>query len=369
MNTDSKLFEPTPLGAATLRNRVVMAPMTRCRAPGGVPADMVATYYAQRAEAGLLITEGTAPSPNGLGYARIPGIYSREQIDAWTRVTAAVHEAGGRIFMQLMHTGRVSHPANLPEGAQHIAPSAVKLETTKMWVDDQGLLDIPEPRAMTADEVESTIQEFVQAAENAIEAGCDGVEVHAANGYLLEQFLNPHSNRRDDEWGGSMVNRTRFVLEVVRRTVDAIGGDRVGIRLSPFGTFNEMPEFDAAHDTFVHLANELGRLGLAYMHVINNVEFDTVPDETLDAMRKAFAGTLILAGGYSAERAEQDLQAGKGDLVAFGRPFIGNPDLVTRFQAGAELADADPNTFYGPGPNGLEDGYIDYPVLEESGVA
>jgi N-ethylmaleimide reductase len=329
---------------------------------------MVATYYAQRAGAGLLITEGTSPSPNGLGYARIPGIYSDEQIAAWRKVADAVHEAGGRIFMQLMHTGRVSHPANLPEGAHHLAPSAVPLQETKMWVDGQGLLDIPEPRAMTADEVESTIAEFVQAAENAVAAGCDGVEIHGANGYLLEQFLNPHTNRRDDEWGGSMENRARFALEVTRRTAEAIGADRVGIRLSPFGTFNEMPAFDGVHETFVYLAAELGKLGLAYMHVINSVEFDIVPDETLDAMRQAFDGTLILAGGYTAERAEQDLQDGKGDLVAFGRPFIANPDLVGRFREGAELAAPDANTFYGPGSNGLEDGYIDYPTLEGAGT-
>ncbi|NNM04337.1 MAG: alkene reductase, partial [Gemmatimonadetes bacterium] len=244
------LFQNFTLGSYTLRNRAVMAPMTRSRATGNVPNELMAEYYAQRAEAGLIITEGTSPSPNGLGYPRIPGIFSQEQVDGWSKVTQAVHDVGGRIFVQLMHTGRVSHPENLPEGARVLAPSDVSLEETLMWVDARGkAVKMPGPEAMTDDEVRSTVEEYVQAARNALEAGFDGIELHGANGYLLEQFIHPHTNRRGDAWGGSVENRCRFVLEVARGCAEAIGGERVGIRISPYGVFNEMPHYDGIDET------------------------------------------------------------------------------------------------------------------------
>lgn len=365
--TTAALLKPFRLGPLELGNRVVMAPMTRSRSPNNVPLELVATYYAQRAGAGLIVTEGTSPSPNGLGYARIPGIFNEEQVKAWKAVTEAVHAEDGTIFMQLMHTGRVSHPANLPEGAEVLAPSAVELTETDMWVDELGeAVKMPVARAMTEAEVEEAMQEYVTAAKNAVAAGFDGIELHGANGYLMQQFLNPHTNRREDRWGGSVENRCRFAIEVARRCAQAIGAHRVGIRLSPYGVFNEMPHYDEIDETYVRLARELGELGLIYVHVVNHSSMGApeVPGEIYKALREAFPNNLVLSGGYDFDRANEDLEKGWGDLVAFGRPFISNPDLVERFRRGAELADADPDTFYAPGPDGFADGYTDYPTLD-----
>jgi len=359
----STLFDGFQLGPISLANRAVMSPMTRCRAIGSVPNELMATYYGQRAGAGLIVTEGVAPSPNGLGYARIPGLFSDDQVEGWRLVTDSVHAAGGKIFAQLMHTGRVSHPANLPQGARVVAPSAVPLEETQMWIDEKmGMDPMPTAHALGADEVEETIGEFVKASENAIVAGFDGVELHGANGYLIEQFIHPHTNRRDDEWGGSVEARCRFAVEVARRVADAIGGERVGIRLSPYGTFNEMPLNDDIDASYRHLASSFGGLGLAYIHIVDHSSQGApeVPDALKAAIRDEFGGAIILSGGYDHDRAAADLDAGKGHLVAFGVPFLANPDLLARFRTRAELNTPRTDLFYTPGA----DGYTDYPTLD-----
>lgn len=358
----TRLFDGYKLGDLELDNRIVMAPMTRCRATADhVPTELMATYYAQRATAGLIVTEGVGPSANGTGYARIPGLYNEEQVKAWQRVTAAVHAAGGRIFAQLMHTGRTSHPLNMPAGARILAPSAVRLSGT-MWTDSEGLQPYPEPDAMTEVDIEQALAEFAEAAANADRAGFDGVELHAANGYLIDQFLNTATNRRTDRWGGSVANRIRFAVEVAGRVAARIGASRVGIRLSPYGVFNDMVADAATDELFAQLAEELGKLGLAYVHLVDHSAMGAPPvkPEVKRAIRARFKGTLVLSGGYDAARAAADLAAGHGDLIAFGRPFVANPDLVARLRDGLALAEPDPNTFYTPG----EKGYTDYPPAE-----
>lgn len=355
------LFSPTTLAGLKLKNRFVMAPMTRSRAvENNAPNALVAEYYAQRSGAGMIVTEGTSPSPNGLGYARIPGLYSQAQIEGWKLVTKAVHEKGSTIFVQLMHTGRVGHEANLPAGAKVLAPSAVTCPG-QMWTDAKGMLDHTPPQAMTEAEVLSTIAEYVQAAKNAIAAGFDGVELHAANGYLMEQFLHPVTNVRTDGWGGSAENRNRFVLEVAKQTAAAIGKEKVGIRVSPHGAFNGTGPFEGVDAQHVALASGLSALGLAYLHVVDHSSMGApkVPDELKAALRAAFQGAYVLSGGYDRARAEADLAAKKGDLVAFGRAFLANPDLVERMQKDAPLAPPDMGSFYTPGPKG----YTDYPTL------
>jgi N-ethylmaleimide reductase len=359
VSVSKKLFSSYQLGRVELKNRVVMAPMTRSRSPENVPGDVVAEYYEQRAEAGLIITEGTSPSPHGVGYARIPGLYSPAQVAGWKKVTERVHAAGSRIFAQLMHTGRVSHPANLPAGATVFGPSAVAAPG-QMFTDSEGMQPFPTPVVLTDAQVEQTIEEFVKASKNAIDAGFDGVELHGANGYLIEQFLNVASNQRTDAWGGSVENRTRFALEVTRRAAAAIGADRVGIRLSPYGVFNGStsdPETDAV---YLRLAEQLSALGIVYLHTVDHTSMGAPkPSYELYAkMRKAFRGTTIVSGGYDLTRAEQALESGTGDLVAFGRPFIANPKLVSKLAAGATLAAPDMNTLYTPGTQG----YTDYPA-------
>lgn len=358
---ESLLFSPYRLGRCELRNRIVMAPMTRCRAPGNVPGELMAQYYAQRAEdAGLIITEGTSPSPNGLGYARIPGIFSRDQVEGWARVTRAVHERGARIFVQLMHTGRIGHPLNMPPGARILAPSPVAA-AGEMYTDAEGPKPHPVPEEMTEADITAALQEFVEAARNALVAGFDGVELHAANGYLLEQFLRPNSNRRTDRYGGDIAGRARFPLEVAAATADAIGSDRVGIRLSPFGVFNDMPPYDAMAEDYAWISGQIDRLGLLYVHIVDHSSMGApeVPETVKQTMRRQFRGTVILSGGYDRVRAEADLAAGKGDLVAVGRPYLANPDLPRRWQTNAPLNEPDSTTFYTPGP----DGYIDYPCM------
>ena len=365
-----KLFEETKLGTLTLQNRIVMAPMTRSRALSqNAVGDIVATYYAQRATAGLIITEGTSPSPNGLGYARIPGVYGPEQIAGWKLVTDAVHAKGGKIFLQLMHTGRMSHPDNLPDGAEMVAPSAI-VAKGDMWTDTQGMQPQPMPRELTTQEVKATVREFVQAAKNAVDADFDGVELHGANGYLIEEFLHPSANQRTDEYGGSDENRSRFVLEVAQGVADAIGADKVGIRLSPYGIAGDLTNYDGIEAVYNRLAEQLHTIGLVYLHLVDHAGMGAppVPPSVVTSIRERFKGTLILSGGYDAARAEAAVDSGMADLVAFGRLFIANPDLVERLKTGAELAQPDPATFYAPGANGFEQGYIDYPVLVEEKV-
>lgn len=356
------LFTSYALGPYALRNRFVMSPMTRCRATAdGVPTDLMAEYYGQRATAGLIITEGVAPSPNGKGYARIPGLWNAEQVQAWKAVTGTVHEKGGTIFAQIMHTGRIGHGANLPAGAEVVAPSAVAAEG-QMWTDAQGMQPNATPRAMTDTDVRVAIAEFVEAAKNAIAAGFDGVELHGANGYLIEQFLNPDSNRRTDEWGGTLEKRIAFAAAVADAVAKAIGGEKVGIRLSPHGAASDMKPYADVLPTYLELLKKLEGFGLAYIHVVDHSSMGSpsVPQATKDAIRAQWPRTLIVAGGFDATSAAAALDAGAGDLVGFARLFISNPDFVARTQHGIATVAADPNKFYSPGSQG----YTDYAVAE-----
>jgi N-ethylmaleimide reductase len=331
----SKLYTKAALGPLTLQNRLVMSPMTRNRATDNIPNALMAEYYAQRATAGLIITEGTSPSPNGLGYPRIPGIFSKAQVDGWKGIT---------------------------DGARMVAPSAVAA-AGEMYTDAEGMKPHPAPQAMTEADIRSAIAEFAQAAKNAVAAGFDGIELHSANGYLLEQFIRPNTNQRTDAYGGPIENRSRFVLEAVETTTTAIGKDKVGIRLSPFGVFNDMPIYDAMEADYTYLAQQLNDRGLVYIHLVDHSPMGAppVPDAMKAAFRKLFKWTLLLSGGYDAARAEIDLAAGKCDLIAVGRPFLANPDLVERWKIGAPVNAPDMDTFYTPGPKG----YTDYPVMKK----
>lgn len=356
----SKLFEPFKLGNIELKNRIVMSPMTRSRATANhIPTPIMAEYYGQRATAGLIITEGVGPSKHGTGYARTPGLYSAEQVEAWKPVTKAVHEKGSKIFAQIMHTGRVSHPLNMDAGSQVVAPSAIGLSTTKMWTDQENMVSTPVPKEMTSEEIKETVAEFVAAAKNAVAAGFDGVEIHGANGYLVEQFISASSNIRTDEYGGSIENRARFALEVAEGMVKAIGKERVGIRLSPFGAANDMKPYPEIEATYEYLARELGKLELAYLHIVDHSAMGApeVPDSIKQKMRSEFGGTVILAGGYNRDAAEAVVENDDCELVAFGRLFISNPDLVLRLKKNLELTSPNPNLFYSPGA----EGYTDYP--------
>ena len=356
----SNIYSKTNLGPLTLQNRLVMSPMTRCRATDNIPNALMAEYYAQRSAAGLIVTEGTTPSPNGLGYPRIPGIFSQAQIDGWKLVTDAVHAKGARIFVQFMHCGRIGHPLNLPAGAHLLAPSAVAADG-EMYTDVEGNQPLPEPQEMTTADIKATLAEFVQAAGNAMAAGFDGVELHGANDYLLEQFIRPNSNQRSDDYGGPIENRARFALEVTAATIAAIGREKVGIRLSPFGVFNDMPIYDEMMPDYTYLAEQLDAAGPAYIHLVDHSPMGAppVPDAIKETFRKRYKGTLILSGGYDAARAESDITAGKCDLVAVGRPFLANPDLLERWKTDAAVNDPDMSTSYTPGPKG----YTDYPVM------
>lgn len=353
-----KLFGKYKFGKMELKNRIAMAPMTRSRATNNVPNDLMAEYYRQRSTAGLIVTEGTSPSPNGLGYPRIPGLYNAAQVAGWKKVTDAVHSKGSKIFVQLMHTGRISHPLNMPTGAVVLAPSPIAAAGT-MYTDAQGPQPHPTPKEMTLEDIKVAIEEYAKSAELAIQAGFDGVELHSANGYLLEQFLNPKSNQRNDQYGGSPKNRMRFVLEVAQAVSSRIGADRVGVRLSPYGAFNDVSStFPGIDEFYGILATEFSKIGLGYLHMLDHSSMGTpaVPTTVKELIRKNFKGTVILAGGYDAERAESDLERGAGDLIAFGKPFISNPDLPKKLAEKIPLTAMDFNTFYTPG----EKGYTDY---------
>ncbi|MCX6240038.1 MAG: alkene reductase [Bacteroidia bacterium] len=358
--TTTKLFSKYTLGTIELRNRIVMAPMTRSRAIGNIPNDLMATYYEQRAGAGLIVTEGTSPSPNGLGYSRIPGLFNESQVEGWKKVTEAVHFAGGRIFVQLMHTGRIGHSLNLPSGASVLAPSAIKA-AGQMWTDQEGMQDFPEPKAMSPGELKLSVKEFENSAVLAMKAGFDGVELHSANGYLLEQFLSPISNHRTDKFGGSIENRCRFVLEVVDVVSKAIGKEKTAIRLSPFGVASDMPHYPEIEETYSYLAEQLNNRGIVYVHLVDHSAMGApkVPFSIKKTIHKKFRNTMILTGGYNQQSAEKDLENGFTDLVGFGRQFINNPDLVSRFKNSWSLSTVlDSNTFYSVG----EKGYTDYPA-------
>lgn len=355
----NQLFTPESIGSITLKNRIVMAPMTRCRAIKNVSNDTMADYYKQRSSAGLIITEGTSPSPNGLGYARIPGIFKEGQVSAWKKVTKTVHQNGGKIIVQLMHSGRISHPLNMPEGSEILAPSPIKADG-QMWTDFKELQDFVVPKEMNLQDIMHAKTEFISAAENALFAGFDGVELHAANGYLLEEFLSPISNVRTDSYGGSIENRCRFVIEVVTAVAEAIGKDKTGIRLSPYGVASDMPHYPEIDETYNYLSKELNKIDIAYIHLVDHSAMGApiVPIEIKKTIRKNFRNVIILCGGFNQESAETAIQSGLADLIAFGRPFINNPDLVARFKNGWPLSqDLNGDLFY----TADEKGYTDYP--------
>ncbi|ROZ79760.1 alkene reductase [Ramlibacter sp. WS9] len=355
------LFESFSLRSTQLSNRAVMSPLTRSRAvDNNTPNALMATYYGQRASAGLIITEGTSPSPNGLGYARIPGLFNDAHVQGWKLVTDAVHAKGGKIVVQLMHTGRVAHQANLPVGAEVLSPSSDTCPG-EMWTDSQGMQPHTPPRAMTEADIQAAIGEYATAARLAIQAGFDGIELHAANGYLLEQFLNANINRRTDGYGGTAQGRNRLILEVARAAVKEIGAERVGIRLSPHGVFNGAGAFEGVDDQYVALVKELSTLGLMYVHVLDHSAMGTppVPAKLKTDLKAAFDGPFILAGGLDKAGAQQALSEGRADLVAMGKAFLANPDLVERMRLDAPLNAPAADTFYTPGAKG----YTDYPTL------
>lgn len=362
------LFSPFKLGDLTLPNRIVMAPLTRSRAeqPGDIPNELNATYYRQRASAGLIIAEATQVSPQGKGYAFTPGIHSEAQVEGWRKVTDAVHEAGGLIHLQLWHVGRISHPDLQPNGELPVAPSAIKPKGAQTFVSaHSGMVDVPEPRALRAEELPGIVEQFRIGAQNAKAAGFDGVEIHAANGYLLDQFLRTGSNTRTDEYGGSVDNRLRFPMMVVEAVAGVWGTERTGIRVSPTGSFNDMRDDDPVA-TYGAFAKRLDEVGLAYIEVVEdsfqgNLEQGR-PQAVIDAIADNFSRAYIGNGRYSADEARQRIREGQCDLVSFGRPFISNPDLPERFRRGAELNRWDDSTFYG----GDERGYIDYPSLADA---
>ena len=362
-----KLFEPYGLKSLPLKNRIVMAPMTRCRAgEGDIPIPLMAEYYAQRATAGLIITEGTPVSTKARGYLWTPGIYTAEQIAGWNQVTKAVHDAGGRIFMQIWHVGRISHQSLQPDAGAPEGPTNEQPEDAVCFAYDEsgnpGNVPISRPRALDADGIARIREAFVQAARNAREAGMDGVEIHGANGYLFDEFLNSVVNTRSDAYGGSVENRCRCLLETVDAVADAIGVKRTGVRISPNGRFNAMPEDPEMEATFLYLAEKLDRRGIAYLHVNDQATFGmpAIPDGLIPKIRAAFHGPIILCGGYDAARAQAAIDEGIADLVAFGTSYLANPDLPARLENGWPLNEADQDTFYG----GEEKGYTDYPVYQ-----
>lgn len=372
----SEFFESVALGPYRLKNRIVLPPLTRQRSAreGDVATDLMAAYYRQRASAGLIVSEGTQIEPRGQGYAWTPGIYSADQIAGWRKVTTAVHEAGGIMFAQLWHVGRVSHHALQPNGAAPVAPSAIQAEKAKAFIAtgrDTGTLVEPSmPRALTQAEIGELVELYAQAARNALEAGFDGVEIHAANGYLVNQFISAHSNQREDEYGGSLQNRLRFLREVVEAVAKVVGPGRLGVRFAPlFASTDEDRVYigmveDDPHRTYIEAIKILDEIGVAYLSIAeadwNNAP--DLPDDFRRAVRETFRGRILYAGRYTAERGARLLESGLADLIAFGRPFIANPDLPARIANGWPLNEVDAATLYG----GTEKGFTDYPVYSES---
>ena len=354
------LFSPVNLGSISLKNRIVMAPLTRNRAgEGGVPQSINATYYEQRASAGLIVTEATPISAMAHGYPALPGIYTEAQVAGWKKITNAVHAKGGKIVLQLWHVGRISHPSLLPNNALPVAPSAIKPAGQAFTY--QGLVDYVEPRALEASELPGIIEDYVHAAKCALAAGFDGVEVHGANGYLLDQFLRDGSNKRTDNYGGSIENRARLLLEVIKAVVGVAGADKVGVRISPVNPFNDMQDSNP-QALFNYVADALNQFNLAYLHVLEGGIHGGGEAQAFDfsALRKLFKGPYMANLGYDKVRGDAAIVSGHADVVAYGVPFIANPDLVERFRTNALLNEADSNTFYG----GTEKGYTDYPFLK-----
>lgn len=353
------LFSPIKVGSIDLKNRIVMAPLTRNRAgEGNVPREMNVKYYEQRATAGLIITEATPISGMAHGYPATPGIHSDAQIAGWKKVVDAVHAKGGKIVLQLWHVGRISHPSLLPDNALPVAPSAIKPAGQAFTYN--GLEDFVTPRALELEELSGIIDEYVQATKNALAAGFDGVEIHAANGYLLDQFLRDGTNKRTDIYGGDKANRARLLLEVAEKVVAVAGAGKVGVRISPLNPFNDITDSNP-QDLFNYVANALSRFGLAYLHVVEGGMggADVAPFDFVE-LHKCFSGPYMANLGYTKAKANAAIAAGNVDLVAFGVPFIANPDLVERFAKDAPLNEADQDSFYG----GTEKGYIDYPTLQ-----
>ncbi|WP_316157679.1 alkene reductase [Cupriavidus sp. BIC8F] len=372
---DSTLFTKTELGPYTLKNRIVLPPLTRSRSsqPGNIPNELMATYYRQRAGAGFMVTEGTQIEPRGQGYAWTPGIHSAEQIEGWRKVTDAVHEEGGIIFAQLWHVGRVSHTSLQPGGGAPVAPSAIPAQQVSVFIETgpgTGTLAPPSsPRALTTAEVKELVQLYAQAARNALEAGFDGVELHCANGYLVNQFISAHSNKREDEYGGSLHNRLRFLREIVEAVADVVGKDRLGVRFAPlFASTDEARVYlglveEDPHTTYIEAIKVLENAGIAYLSLAE-ADWDNAPDLPQDfrhEVRQTFSGRIFYAGRYTAERGVRLLDAGLADLIAFGRPFIANPDLPERIANNWPLNPVDPSTMYG----GTEKGYITYPAYQK----
>ncbi len=356
--TDISLFTPVQLGPYRLPNRIVMAPMTRNRAgAGNVPQPINALYYEQRASAGLIITEATQVSPQGVGYPMTPGIHNAEQVAGWKHVTETVHHKGGRIFLQLWHVGRISHPSLQPDSALPVAPSAIKPNGEAFTYE--GLKPFVMPRALDTDEIPALVEQFRAAAKYALEAGFDGVELHAANGYLFDQFLRDGTNQRTDAYGGSLPNRVRFLHEVINAVVEVWASDRVGVRISPVNPFNDMRDTQP-QETFTYVANSLNQYNLAYLHVVESGN-DAPAGQQFDfnALRCAFKGLYMANGGYNRKTADAALREGRADLVSFASLFLANPDLPQRFSQQAPLNTPDPSSFYG----GDEKGYTDYPFL------
>ncbi|RIV32741.1 alkene reductase [Flagellimonas lutimaris] len=354
-----KVFEATTLAELELKNRIVMAPMTRSRAIDNVPNNLMKEYYAQRSGAGLILSEATAISPNGTGYPRIPGAYTDEQLEGWKNIVEGIHAKGGKFFVQLFHTGRVSALLNLPKGAETIAPSVVPLREMEMYTDEEGMQPHDIPREMTTDDIKQVQQEYVTASIKLIEAGIDGIEVHGANGYLLEQFLDPKTNLRSDQYGGDYKNRARFVLETTQKVVQAIGSNKVGIRFSPYGVVNGMTgDYEDIVELFTYLAQELSKLNIAYIHIADQRTAMAAPEfatQIWKTIGENFNG-LMLGGGdvNTAEKAEELLNDGY-DLVYIGRPFIANPNLIEKLKNKEELTQLDPDLLYSPGPKGYTD--------------
>ncbi|OXI85092.1 alkene reductase [Burkholderia sp. AU31652] len=356
----SQLFTPVRVGRYTLENRLVMAPMTRSRAAfDGTPGEWAAEYYAQRSSVGLIVSEGTQPSDDGQGYLTTPGIYTDAHVAGWKAISDRVHAHGGRLFIQLMHVGRMSHPDNTPHHRQAVAPSAIAPNAQMFTM--KGMLDIPAPRALTLDEVRETVNDFRIAARRAIEAGADGVEIHGANGYLIQQFFAPNANTRSDAYGGSIENRARFAIEVATAIADEIGADRTAIRVSPGNTLGGLDEGAEGPDLYRHLATELDRLGLAYLHVMHQGNEALLAD-----LRARWNGTLILnRPGRTRDAIGTDVTSGLADLEAYGQMVLANPDFVTRVKTGAPMNDARRETFFG----GDARGYVDYPALDGAAAA
>lgn len=374
MTTQQKidaLFEGVTLGNYRLKNRIVLPPLTRSRSsqPGNIPNELMAEYYVQRSEAGFMVTEGTQIEPRGQGYAWTPGIYSEEQIKGWKKVTDAVHEKGGVIFAQLWHVGRVSHTSLQPNGDKPVGPSALKAKAVKVFIEtgpgEGALADPSEPRELTTKEVIELVELYAQAARNALKAGFDGVELHCANGYLINQFISEHTNKRTDIYGGSLNNRLRFLQEVVKAVSDVVGPDRLGVRFAPlFATTEEDRVYlglveSNPHETYIEAIKILENAGIAYISLAE-ADWDNASDLPSDfyrAVRETFSGRVLYAGKYTVEKALRVLGNGYGDLFAFGRPFIANPDLPSRIKNNWPLNDVDSTTMYG----GTDKGYIDYP--------